>query len=164
MINSLSLFPSFLDFWGYYDAEILPVLAPLDHNHCYKPRIYNAPPVDLGVLAQGAYLQYSLKITPGSLIWGFYQGNLSGSDPAYAVQITDIATGHKLWQSPVSNRFVSNGLNLNFPSLLCSPYPVVGSGLFEVEFWADVTNTGSGAGLVRVYLIIGVAEVVECLN
>lgn len=164
MLNSLSLFPAFLDFWGYYDAEILPTLAPLDHNNCYKPRLYNAPGVDQGVLAQGAYLQYSLKITPGSLIWGFFQGNISGAAPYYAVQITDISTGHKFWQSPISNQFVENSLNLNFPSLLNTPYPVVGSGLFDVEFWADVTNTGSGAGPVRVYLIIGVAEVVECLN
>jgi hypothetical protein len=82
--------------------------------------------------------------------------------PQFNVQITDAALGHKLFDEPVPSMFLANYkpayqnavllLTGSFPNLLCSPYPVVGSGLFMVEFW----NTAGAQQ--RVELVIGTLE------
>ena len=162
MINSLQLWPMYRDTWGYFDAAIAPLLAPLDHNQCYRPKYYNAPSIDLQNMVPGAYLRYTLTITPGSLIWGF---QCALENPTFSVQITDVGTTHKFWDTPITNVFLSNP-NTNhssggvggYPNLLPCPFPVVGNGLFSCEFWANPANTYTE----RCYLIFCVAEVSEC--
>jgi hypothetical protein len=155
MIHSLSLWPQFRDVWGYYDAAVLPALEGLDHNVCYKPKLYTAPSVAIQTMAPGAYLRYQMQISPGSLIWGYFQPE---TEALWTVQITEISTGLKFWDTPVSNVFLSNPAG-DYPSLLPSPRPVPGSGMFKTEFWAPLTNNEN----VRVYVVFGVAEVVQCL-
>jgi hypothetical protein len=82
--------------------------------------------------------------------------------PQFNVQITDASLGHKLFDEPVPSMFLANYkpayhnavllLTGSFPNLLCSPYPVVGSGLFMVELW----NTAGAQQ--RVELVIGTLE------
>ena len=154
MIHSLNLWPQFRDVWGYYDAEIIPVLAGLDHNTCYRPKLYTAPSLAVQSMAPGDYLRYQMQITPGSLIWGFFQ---STETPYFTCEITDISTGLKFWDTPVSNVFLSNPAGA-YPNLLACPRPVVGTGMFRCEFWANPQNGDT----TRVYVTLGVAEVVEC--
>jgi hypothetical protein len=166
MINSLQLWPYYRDTWGFWDAEVMSAYAPLDHNSCYQPKFYNAPDIGLQTMNPGAYQRYNLTITPGSLICAFFQnvndlaefaGEGNQNAPSFAVQIKDVSTGHKFSDVPLSNYFLSNP-NSTFPNLLPCPYPVSGSGMFSVEFWANPANVGAQ----RIFLIFGVAEVIQC--
>jgi hypothetical protein len=157
MINSLQIAPFYRDTWGYYDAMVNAAFAPLDHNPCYKPKLIEVPDVSLQVLAPGAYLQYNFTVTPGSLILGFL--NDDGS-PLFVVQITDKSTKLRFWDAPVSNQFLTNTNNSMklYPSLLSSPRPVVGSGLFTADIYANAQLGGN----TRCAFTLMVAEAVEC--
>ena len=163
MINSLQQWPFWRDVWGNYDAAVIPRLAPLDHNSCYRPKFYNAPDVSLQRIAAGDSIRYTLTVSPGSLIYGF---SSPMPDALFAFQMTDIATGHEFWDQPVSNIFLSNQNGLvdsnfqlaSYPTLLCAPYPVVGEGRFKVEMWANKPNREP----VRCAVIVWVAEVWKC--
>jgi hypothetical protein len=137
---------------------------------CYQPKFYKTPADADEVITANDYVAYGLKITPGSIIFGFYlpcdpnTGNLAHSvPPAFNVQITDVALEHKWFDDPVSSLFLANykpeyqsarfSQTGSFPNLLCAPYPVVGSGLFMVE----ITET-SGEDQ-RIELVFGVLEV-----
>lgn len=164
MINSLQLWPYYRDTWGYWDSEINPALAPLDHNSCYQPKFYTAPDINLQSLSPGANLRYNLTITPGSLIYAIewnanqlptFDANLNS--PLFTVQIKDVSTGHKFFDVPVSNYFLSNP-DSTYPNLLQVPYPVAGSGMFSVEIAANPANSETQ----RCYVLFRVAEVVQC--
>ena len=154
MMNALQNWPYYRDTWGFWDSCVMPMLAPLDHNSCYRPKFYNAPDITLQVLNPGQYQRYTLSITPGSLIWGWIQGDLS---PLFTFMLTDVSTGHRFWDTPVSNVFLSNP-NGGYPSLLTAVHPVVGNGMFRADLWANAQNSGAA----RCSVIIGVAEVVQC--
>jgi hypothetical protein len=159
------------EYYGHYDAFVIGQIAPLAEQDCYQPRFYKAPASADEFIAAGGNAQYGLKITPGSLIYGFYlPGLVSTLAPLpFSVQITDVSLRNKFFDEPVPSIFLANfkptGLSTNpllaaggifsFPSLLNAPYPVVGSGLFKVDLW----NTGAAAA--RIELIFGVLEAVS---
>jgi hypothetical protein len=155
MLNSLQIFPPYRDTWGYFDACVNPFFAPLDNNSCYLPKYYEVPEVQQQVLSPGDYLQYTLAITPGSLIYGWFNDD---NAPIFTVMITDISTGHRFWDAPVSNYFLTN--DFRYPSLLCAPYPVVGSGNFNVEIWCQPAPVNTED--TRCAFTVGVAEVSPC--
>lgn len=160
MINTLQLWNLYRDTWGYYDAAVNPMFAGLDHNPCYRVREHEIPQLDVQVMNPGDYQQHILEVVPGSLILGFKSNDTT---PIFSLQITDTsmkgANGqlHKFWDTPVSNIFVANDFG-GYPSLLCSPHPVIGNGLFNCEFWCNPNLTVP----TRVGLIVIVAEVTEC--
>lgn len=157
MINSLSMYPFYRETWGYYDPVAIAQLSPLAYDKCYDPKYYKAPDDDQEVLAAGAYLKYGLEITPGSIIWGIYHVAAAGADaPGFVFKVTDMSTGFELFDVPTPDLFVSNSGPGFFPWLLNGPYPVTGTGLFNIEIWNN-----SGASL-RCNLIFGVCEVVKC--
>jgi hypothetical protein len=159
------------DYWGHYDAWIISQLAPLAANECYQPKFCKAPASADEVIAANANASYGLKITPGSLIFGFYLPGLVATfaPPLFSVQIIDQSLRHKFWDEPIPSIFLANfkpeSLSANpllasgaigsFPNLLNCPYPVVGDGLFMVQVWET-----SGAAQ-RIELILGVLEVTE---
>ena len=169
-ISPLQLDALSRDYYDHYDAWVTSQLAALATQDCYQPKFYKAPAASDEVIAAGGNAQYGLKITPGSLIYGFYlPGLISTLLPIpFAVQITDTSLRRKFFDEPVPSMFLANfkptGLSTNplltsgaifsFPSLLNAPYPVVGSGLFNVQLY----NTGAAAA--RIELIFGVLEVV----
>lgn len=169
-ISPLSLNQLTRDYWGQYDAAIIAQLAALAVDPCYQIKFYKAPADDQENMAGYAYATYGMRITPGSLIFGFYLPctvNLESISlsvpPAFTVQITDVSLEHKFWDDPVSSLLLSNfkptyqddsTLNMgSFPNLLCAPHPVVGSGQFDVE----IQETSGTAH--RIELVIGVLEV-----
>jgi len=161
MLNPLSLWPWYRDTWGYYDPIAVAQLSPLADDPCYAPKYYKAPDDDQEILAAtgpGAYLKYGLEITPGSLVWGIYHTPATGGFdvPGFVWKMTDMSTGIPIFDNPQPDIFFANNGPGFFPWLLNSPYPVVGSGLFNVEFW---NNSG---GALRCNMILGVAEVVKC--
>ena len=163
MINSLQLWPYWRDTWGYYDAMVNPQFAPLDHNPCYKPKFWEVPDADLQLMsvdnttAAPAFQEYTLRIVPGSLIVGFDNDD---NAPIFQVQITDVSTQLKFWDSPISNYFLTNNFN-EYPSLLCSPRPVVGTGVFKVELWID-PNQRAGQQIRCGFTMFGAEPVEDC--
>jgi len=155
MINSLSLYPFYRETWGYFDPLAIAQLSPLAYDDCYQPKLYKAPDDDQEVLPAGGYLKYGLEITPGSLIWGIYHVTEDTSAPGFVFSVTDMSLGIELFDK-TPDLFVSNSGPGFFPWLMNGPYPVVGSGLFSVEFW---NNSG---GSLRCNMIFGVCEVVTC--
>lgn len=169
-ISPLQLDALSRDYYGHYDAWVMGQLAPLANQDCYQPKFYKAPASVDEVIVAGGNAQYGLKITPGSLIYGFYlPGLISTLAPIpFSVQITDTSLRHKFFDEPVPSIFLANfkptGLSTNpllasgaifsFPSLLNAPYPVVGSGQFKVDIW------NSSGVTQRIELIFGVLEVV----
>ena len=168
-MSPLQLDPLSRDYWGHYDAWIISQLAPLAENECYQPKFYKCPASQDEVIPAFGNATYGLKITTGSLIFGFYlPGLVSTLAPnEFNVQITDQSLRHKFWDEPIPSFFLANfnptALSANlllasggigsFPNLLNCPYPVVGDGLFMVEIWET-----SGVQQ-RIELVIGVLEV-----
>ena len=169
-ISPLSLNTLTRDLWGQYDAAAIAQLAGYRDDPCYTIKFYKAPADDDEVITAGDYVPYGMKVTPGSLIFGFYLpcvpniGGLSASaPPAFNVQITDTSLGLKWFDDPVASLFLANykpcyqsvfgTLTGSFPNLLSSPWPVVGKGLMMVELW----NTA--AIDQRIELVFGVLEV-----
>ena len=169
-LSPLSLNQMTRDLWGQYDCSAIAQLADLANDPCYSIKFYKAPADDDEVMAAGAYVAYGLKITPGSIIFGFYLPCVPVADdlptsapPAFTVQITDVALDHKWFDDPVASLFLANYKPViqsavalqtgSFPNLLCAPYPVVGNGLFMVE----LQETSGEAQ--RIELVFGVLEV-----
>jgi hypothetical protein len=171
-ISPLSLNPFTRDLWGEFDATAIAQLAALASDPCYRIKFYKAPADNQELLPANGYAPYGLKISSGSLIFGFYLPCIyNGEEPfqsvplAFTVQITDVDLEHKLFTEPKSSLFLANFkptyLTLaevpagSFPNLLTAPYPVVGRGAFKV----DIQDT-SGVQQ-RVELVIGVLEVCD---
>jgi len=169
-ISPLSMNQLTRDLWSQYDCSAIWQLAPLANDGCYNMKFYKAPADEDELVAANAYVPYGLRVTPGSIIFGFYlpcipnTANPWQSAPgAFTIQITDVSQKHKWFDDPVSSLFISNfkptfqsnnfGGMGSFPNLLASPYPVVGSGLFNVEI-----QETSGAQQ-RIEVVLGVLEV-----
>jgi hypothetical protein len=164
-ISPLSLDCLTRDYYGSFDAMILAQLAPLSEDPCYQPKIYRAPSLATELVAAGGYTSFGLKITPGAIIYGFYlppsspTANIPGQ---FNVQIRDTSLKHEWWDQPIPSYFIANNkpsyLSVeqdvigSFPCLIDAPYPVVGTGLFEVQIWED---SGSEQ---RIELVFGVLE------
>lgn len=171
-ISPLSLNPFTRDLWSEFDATAIAQLAALAADPCYRIKLYKAPADNQELLPANGYAAYGLKITPGSLIFGFYLPCVyntripSASVPlAFTVQITDVDLEHKLFTEPKSSLFLANAkftyLTVgtvpagSFPNLLTAPYPVVGRGAFKIDI-QDTSGT-----IQRVELVIGVLEVCD---
>jgi hypothetical protein len=170
-ISPLSLDGLTRDLWGSYDASAIAQLAPLGLETCYEPKIYKAPSTDEEVFAALSYGPFGLKITPGSIIYGFYLPALlaTNAPPLWNLQITDLSMDHKFWDDPIPAFMIGNykttylsslaypagGAIGTFPYLLQAPHPVVGDGLFLVEMWE---TSGSQQ---RIECVIGALEPVS---
>lgn len=191
-VSPLSLNQLTREYWGLYDSRVISQLAPLVNSRCYQPKFYKAPGDDAvllgptaGAIAPYGYVNYGLHITPGSLIFGFYLPMRSLratpnvwipyllSPGPFTVQITDVSLQHTWWDDPVSSVFLANfkptfqaedSNNMgSFPNLLTTPYPVVGSGLFDVAI-QNTDSTVDAGGIAqgvaqRIQLVFGVLEV-----
>jgi hypothetical protein len=169
-ISPLSLADLVRDLWGSFDAAAIAQLAPLAYESCYQPKFYKAPSLGDELFAANGYASYGLRITPGSIIYGFYLPALVSTfqAPQFNVQITDLALDHQRWNEPIPSYFLGNfrptylsalaypaaGAVGSFPHLFDAPYPVVGSGLFNVELWETSGNPQ------RIELVFGVLEVI----
>jgi hypothetical protein len=171
-ISPLSLNQLTRDYWSQYDPAIIAQLAALANDPCYQIKFYKAPADDQEIVAAYGYVTYGIRITPGSLIFGFYLPCTPETDVdvptlsapgKFTVQITDVSLEHKFWDQAVSSLMLSNykptyqsDITTNmgsFPNLLCAPHPVTGSGQFDIEI-----QETSGEQQ-RIELVLGVLEV-----
>lgn len=169
-ISPLSLDQLTRDVWGSYDAYAIAHLAPLAQEACYQPKFYKAPLSSEEVLPAFGFVQQGLQITPGSILYGFYLPSdpPNFQPPQWNLQIKNQDTGVELWDVPIPSFFIANfrvtyqsalafpatGQTGSAPNLLCSPYPITGSGLLLVSIWET-----SGAQQ-RIELVLGVLELV----
>lgn len=170
VLSPLSLNPLTRDLWSNFDPAMIAQLAEFSQQDCYSIKFYKAPSSQQELLAANGYAAYGLKITPGSIIFGFYLPAIPDFDApfesapgAFTALITDVSLGHQLSDAPLSSLFYGNykptqqsnafSGNGSFPNLLTSPYPVVGNGLFMVEI-----QETSGVQQ-RIQLVFGVLEV-----
>ena len=175
-ISPLSLDSLTRDYYGAFDAAIIAQLAPLAHNECYQPKIYRAPALSNEVVPAAGYVSHGMKITPGSIIYGYFlppslrdraaavNSYLPG---AFNVQIRDQSLKHEWFDQPVPSYFLANDkpayysasqdVLSSFPNLLDAPYPVVGNGLFLVEIWNTLVISDVPTAQ-RIELVFGVLE------
>jgi len=166
-ISPLHLNPLTRDLWGSFDASAIAQLAPLASDPCYSIKFYKAPADNQELLAPNAYAAYGLKVSPGSIIFGFYLPVDSQSllPPLFTVQITDVDLEHKWFTEPIASLFLANSKFTfmtpagapagSFPNLLTAPHPVTGRGFLKV----DIQN--QNAEQQRVELVLGVFEVCD---
>ncbi len=178
-VSPLALNQLTRDYWGQYDATVLAQLAQLALDPCYQIKFYKAPADNQEVFDADGYVAYGLRITPGSIIFGFYLPAIVNTDSptssaprSFTVQITDVSLQRKFWDDPISSTLLANfkptyqsgetdattgggsGINMgSFPNLLPCPHPVVGSGMFDVE----IQETSHASQ--RIEFVIGVLEV-----
>jgi len=171
-ISPLSMNQLTRDLWSQYDASAIWQLAPLVNDPCYTIKFYKAPDDASDLVPANGYVPYGLRITPGDIIYGVYLPCIPNVDDpfesapgSFTVQITDVSMRHKWFDDAVSSLFLSNykptfqsnnfqGAG-SFPNLLTAPYPVVGSGLFDIEI-----QETSGEEQ-RIQLVFGVLEVCD---
>lgn len=153
-VSSLALFPGWRDYWGMWNALVEPWAAPLEQSKCHGPRLAVLPELDAATFDQTGKTLYNFHLVPGSLIWGMWVP----SDPTVTIQLTDLNLGYEFFQQPMTaDQLATTSFNNGyFPSftLLPTPHPVVGDGLFSYEAWG-----APGASFV---MALGVAEVTEC--
>jgi len=138
--------------WGDYDAAMMAQLAALAYDTCYKPKLYKAPDSTSEVIANNGYASFGLSVTPGALLYGFYQANQSG----YLIQITSVDLDYSLFSEPVPVGLLANDYkSAGFPNLMPAPLPSVGSGEHLIEIW---NNSG---GQARIEFVIGALEPVQ---
>jgi hypothetical protein len=143
MISSLKLDPFTRALWNEYDAYAIAQIEALTNDPCYRPKFYTAPDLlanNLGGYTPGvpaanqagAYVEYGLQITPGSLIVG--SSLFSTAPTSFLVQLTDVSLDHTIFDQPVPAIFLANAKG-DMPNIWTTPHPVCGSGLFRCEFW-----------------------------
>jgi hypothetical protein len=178
-IGPLSLDQMTRDTWGIFDPLVIAKIAPAANETCYQHKFYKFPLTPQEVLPAFGFVSQTLRITPGSLIFGVYlpaiqlftpqQTGFAG--PQWNVQITDKSgkEDYNLFDQPIPAFFLSNmrmtyQSNLAFPSigqfgtfpyLFSDPYAVTGNGLFLVQVWET-----SGAQQ-RIEGVLGALELVE---
>ena len=179
MLGPLWLDPLIRALWGQYNPLVLAQLDSLVDEDCYTPKIYRVPDPQNEVIAAGAYVEFGLEITPGSLLYGFLlpASPVSSDDPVatagmpapFTFQLKDMTTGHEFYQEPVPSVLISNyhsevldarvASQSCFWNLLNSVYPVIGSGLFR----ARIQSTAAlGTPAARIEVLIGALEVSQC--
>lgn len=155
-LSSLALDSSWVDFYGDWASAVEPFVKAIENSGCHAPRLALVPDIYNQVIPASGKIEYNFHLPPGSLIWGFWAGQMSNLENQ--LQITDVALGYTLFQDPITAKFlVTYGSEVGrFPSymILPGPHPVVGDGLFTLEVWGDPGDVAA--------LILGVAEVTDC--
>lgn len=144
MVSPLQIDSYTRDQWQEFDALAIAQLAPVAYDPCYQPRLY----VGLDSIAQtipsqadSGYSTYMMHVQPGSLMYGIQTDAIYGPQPAWMMQITDLAMGLTFFSDPVSQAFLANSKGPNYPYLFRHPRPVVGAGLFKVEVWNQLDGS-----------------------
>jgi hypothetical protein len=159
MISTIQLDSAWRDYWNLWSPPSNAQIAPIADSSCYLPRLRMIPDTSQQIMPAFGKIEYNFEVAPGSIMWAIWAG--PSAQLPYTFQLTDVAIGHQLFQQPASTQSLCNSSNVvggqtspyNY-SLLPTPWPVVGDGLFTAEIW--------GTPGKRYYLILGFAEVNEC--
>ena len=161
------------DTWGIIDPLIIAKLGPLAQMSCYQHKFYKSPLVTQEVVPAFGFITQTLRITPGSILYGVYLPAFSNFQaPLWNIQITDKSgtEDYNLFDQPTPSFFLANfrityQSNLpaatppraalgSAPYLFTDPYPITGNGLLLVQLWET-----SGQAQ-RIECVLGVLELV----
>lgn len=156
--SALELQPAWSESFGMWSGRANAVLGWLESQPCLKGRFAAAPSQDAETLGASGYINYNLRIPPGSVVWGFAMPDGAEFLTATQMQVTDIALGHQWFQEPIDVASL-RPLHIReawFPAivLLPVPHPITGDGLILVEFWGPEGST--------VFTLLAIAEVAAC--
>jgi hypothetical protein len=155
-VSSLALDTSWRDYYGMWAPFVEPLVAPIDESTCHAPRLALVPDILHQVVPASGKIRFNFHLVSGSLIWGFYGGGFSNNQ--MAVQLTDVNLGHQFFQDPVTveflNTFGAGQGRFQGYTILPTPHPVVGDGLFTLEVWGEPGDVAE--------LVLLVAEVTTC--
>lgn len=167
MITPFQLDAAWRDYLNLWSPPANAQFAPIQDSSCYLPRLRMVPDTSSQTMPASGKIQYNFTVAPGSIMWAIWAG--PSAQLPFTFQLTDVQINHRLFQEPASTQClpnagnVANGLiNSNLlPSsynyaLLPTPWPIVGDGLLTVEIW--------GTPKLRYFLMLGFAEVNECVN
>ena len=172
-IGPLSLDQMTRDTWGIYDPLPIAKIGPAANETCYQHKFYKSPLTPQELLPPFGFVTQTLRITPGSLLYGMYLPSLLSSSPAFQaplwnIQITDKSgtEDYTIFDQPIPAYFLANArftyqTNLPFPvpgqfgsspNLFPEPYAITGNGLLLVQLWETSGKTQ------RVEAVFGVLE------
>lgn len=147
------------DYWARHLPVALEYHRPVLESDCHVIRYYQIPDDRQATFtAAGQYKQTTLSLAPGSFVLGFQQKNDAGL--SCSLQLTDQATGHKLFSQPMPSALLFRSPGNYF---LPVPMPVLAPGVLLVELWAQSSGERS---LVLVVAELDVEYAVSrgCLN
>ena len=161
MITPIQLDTAWREYWNLWSPPAVAQIAPLADSRCYAPRIRMVPDVNQQIMPTAGKIEFDFTLEPGSLIWCLWAGPSAQLD--FTFQLTQVELDHPLFEEPSSTRSLPNSVNAQSSgntspynyAMLPTPWPVVGEGLFMVEIW--------GTAALRYFLMLGIAEVSECL-
>lgn len=126
------------DYWARHLPLVLEYHRPVLESDCHVLRYFQVPDDrQANFTAAGEYKQTTLSLAPGSFVLGVQQKNADGL--ACSIQITDQATGHKLWSEPMPSGLLFRTQNYFLPC----PMPVLSPGIVLVELWAQTSGEHS---------------------
>ncbi len=167
IIDGFTLNPAIRCRPGYYMASALGSMEVLRRANTYRPRWYIVPDDQNTPIAAYQTLEYQIRVTPRSYIWGLLANQFNGVFAAINplnlwLQITDSANGIPLFSDFASARGFSNMQNVAtdqrnamLPHLLTQPRLILEPGLVTVE----LANTSAAA--ITPQLVIFTAEPCE---
>lgn len=124
-----------------YRALVLGQLEILRRSTNYQFKIHSSPDEANSTIPGFSQNEYSLKMIPGTLIWGVSAYSV-GSLQACYFQITDMSTGMTLSSDYELAYLVSQALTptparvyIRYPFLLAQPFLVSGNGQVVVEIY-----------------------------
>lgn len=133
------------DYWPRYSPSCVENLEWLQKVDCFRPKIYGAPIQGAIDIAANGYVVTTLSMVPGAWLIGFSHANASSLD----IQITDISTNYKFFNSPTSVDLFSNSGGFFSPWYLPEPYMLAGNALLRVEIFNSnaIATTNSQVAL-----------------
>lgn len=127
--------PTYKDTWGRALPLALERARPVLESDCHVMRYYQVPDDrQANFAAIGEYRQTTITLAPGSFIVGLKQQVDAAS--TFLIQLTDVETGHKLFNQPYPSAFLFRADTWFFPC----PMPVLAPGVLLVEIWALATG------------------------
>jgi hypothetical protein len=169
IIDGFTLNPSIRCRPGYYMASALGSLDVLRRANTYRPKWYVVPDEEHSTIAAYQTLEYQLRVTPRSYVWGMILNQFNLVAPFAQInadtvwcQITDSCNGIPFFSDFVRGRgfqtlqaTVTDQRNAMLPYLFSQPRLILEPGLLAVE----LANTAATA--IRPQLILLTAEPCE---
>lgn len=172
IIDAFTLNPAIRHRPGYYMASALGSLDVLRRANTYRPKWYVIPDEEHATIAAYQTLEYQLRVTPRSYVWGMILNQYSLGAPQQPIaiinaddvwcQITDSCNGIPFFSDFVRGRgfqtlqaTLTDQRNAMLPYLFTQPRLILEPGLLGVE----LANTAATA--IRPQLIIFTAEPCE---
>lgn len=135
-MNQLWQQPETRDYFGTWSPNPIANLDPINDPGCFRATQFSAPKFVERVIGNGGYRQAQLALPPGGYFYGITVSEAFAANP-FQVLITDLTLKHQLTNAPIESRVLRGA-----PFYLPDAYPIVAPGLFRVEIFNPVADSG----------------------